>query len=468
MSRSPNAAIAEIKSMVLAKVTPTEEDYTSARRVIDEVACRVAAEAEARNLRVRVEVEGSVAKDTWISTDRDIDIFIIFPEGTPKEVITEGGLALAKAGGGGSWTLGYAEHAYVEAYIGGFTVDIVPASEVSAGRLVTAVDRTPLHTRFITERFDERMRDDVRILKQFMKGIGVYGAELKIGGFSGYLCELLILQYGSFEGTIAAASGWGERTALDYMGHYKDLPLGEVFDSPLIMVDPIDRRRNAAAAVTRQAYATFIAASRRFLRAPAAEFLLPEQGATEPSEIELALSRRGATVLGIEVGCPRVPSDILWGEVYRSLGKVAKLLGEHDFTVRDSAAWSDEDEAVVFLLELESAELREGRVHAGPKVWFAEETEAFLAKYERDTRVLDGPYVKGDRWYVELKRKYTDAAGLMEGEFGRIGHSKDLMAEVSKGFRVLSGRGLIDLARRKEGFAEALLRMARKRPPWLR
>ena len=31
-----------------------------------------------------------------------------------------------------------------------------------------------------------------------MQGIGVYGAEIKVGGFSGYLCELLVMKYGGF------------------------------------------------------------------------------------------------------------------------------------------------------------------------------------------------------------------------------------------------------------------------------
>ena len=39
---------------------------------------------------------------------------------------------------------------------------------------------------------------EVRLLKRFMKMVGTYGSEFKVGGFSGYLCELMIIRYGSF------------------------------------------------------------------------------------------------------------------------------------------------------------------------------------------------------------------------------------------------------------------------------
>jgi tRNA nucleotidyltransferase (CCA-adding enzyme) len=37
-----------------------------------------------------------------------------------------------------------------------------------------------------------------------MKGTGVYGAEAKVEGFSGYLTELLVINYGSFPKALEA------------------------------------------------------------------------------------------------------------------------------------------------------------------------------------------------------------------------------------------------------------------------
>ncbi len=40
------------------------------------------------------------------------------------------------------------------------------------------------------------------MFKKFVKAAGVYGAEVKIQGFSGYVCEVLTLKFGSFLETL--------------------------------------------------------------------------------------------------------------------------------------------------------------------------------------------------------------------------------------------------------------------------
>ena len=50
------------------------------------------------------------------------------------------------------------------------------------------------------------MKGEVRILKKFFHHIGVYGAEIAKEGFSGYVSEVLISYFGSFEKTIKKIS----------------------------------------------------------------------------------------------------------------------------------------------------------------------------------------------------------------------------------------------------------------------
>jgi len=94
-------------------------------------------------------------------------------------------------------------------------VDIVPCYDAKSGEWQSATDRTPYHTNYIRARLDKQLRGDVRLLKKFMQGIGVYGAEIKVGGFSGYLCELLIMKYGSFEATLHAFAKYNKRVVID-------------------------------------------------------------------------------------------------------------------------------------------------------------------------------------------------------------------------------------------------------------
>jgi tRNA nucleotidyltransferase (CCA-adding enzyme) len=461
--------IERIRAEVAERVSPKAKDRAEIDRVLRKVSSRIKREAKNRKLQVRVEVEGSIAKDTWVAADRDIDVFIIFPHGASREVVKEEGLKLAKAGAGGLWRLGYAEHPYVEVEMDGCRLDIVPSVEIRDGdRPITSVDRTPLHTHFLLEKLSPKMKMDVRVLKQFMKGIEVYGAELKVGGFSGYLCELLVLNYGSFEGVVRVAAEWRDKTVIDYMHHYKEGEAGKVFDAPLVIVDPVDRRRNAAAAVTYQSYSMFIAASRWFLTRPAMDFFFPKPETAGFSEASKVIRERGIAVAAIVVGCPHLPSDILWGEIRKSLMRTVAMLDEHGFRVNDYTAWSEEKESVVFLIEVEGRGLRVGRIHMGPKVSFVDEAERFVKKYLDGKNVLAGPYVKEDRWYVELKRDHTDLKALIKEEFLKLRLSKDVMAEVKKGFRVFVDDELATLCRGRKELGNVLLKFVRKRPAWLR
>ena len=59
---------------------------------------------------------------------------------------------------------------------------------------------------FILENLSGPLKDDVRILKYFMSVNGIYGAEIAKQGFSGYVCEVLVYYFGSFENVLKKIS----------------------------------------------------------------------------------------------------------------------------------------------------------------------------------------------------------------------------------------------------------------------
>ena len=123
----------------------------------------------------------------------------------PRKNLGDIGLKIAKKAAGDAKQLErFAEHPYLEIFIDGYRVDIVPCYDAKPGEWQSATDRTPYHTDYIKAHLAKELRGEVRLLKKFMQGIDVYGAEIKVGGFSGYLCELLIMKYGSFTETMRA------------------------------------------------------------------------------------------------------------------------------------------------------------------------------------------------------------------------------------------------------------------------
>ncbi len=255
---------ADVLAVVLKEITPDARERSKIKALADKLEKKVAAAAQKLNVNAKVRVEGSVAKDTWISREPDIDVFMRVPTSIPRAKLGEVCLKVAKEATKGSRQVErFAEHPYLEAFVDSVRVNVVPCYDATPGEWLSATDRTPFHTDYVNERLQVEMRGEVRLLKKFMKGIGVYGAEIKVGGFSGYLCELLILHYRSFLETVKAFAAHKQRLIIDIEGFYRERKkeLDLLFAEPLVVVDPVDKARNVASAVREQRLYTFIAAS---------------------------------------------------------------------------------------------------------------------------------------------------------------------------------------------------------------
>jgi tRNA nucleotidyltransferase (CCA-adding enzyme) len=194
----------------------------------------------------------------------------LFPPSTGWEELESAGLEVGKKVLD-EWELKYAEHPCVHGKISGYETDIVPCHKVkSATGILSAFDRTPLHTTYIKQKLKGTELNQVRLLKQFLKGTSAYGAGDNVNGFSGYLCEILILKYGNFLGLLKQAMGWKENERIILEGSSK-----AEFDPPLVVIDPVDLNRNVAASVSRENFELFRKAAKAYLEQPGLKFFFP-------------------------------------------------------------------------------------------------------------------------------------------------------------------------------------------------
>ena len=183
---------------ILKELRPTLEEIDAVNETTKKVLDFINELCEKEGIDAKANAVGSVAKNTWLRGKSDIDIFISFPTDTNIDYLKEKGLEIAyKANDAlnGNASEHYASHPYLTCDIDGFEVDIVPCYAIEEGQsIISAVDRTILHTRYIQKHLSKKQEDDVLLLKKFMDSVGTYGSEFKTGGFAGYLCELLILK----------------------------------------------------------------------------------------------------------------------------------------------------------------------------------------------------------------------------------------------------------------------------------
>jgi len=469
------ADLKEVLEEVAGKETPPAIEREKVLKLVEKLHTRVEDVIGRLGVEAESRVEGSIAKDTWLKSDKDADIFILFPPSLKKEALAKLGLQIAKASVEEyKWVERYADHPYLEAWIEDLRLNIVPCYKVEAGHWQSATDRTPFHTDYIKARLkSSEQKSEVRLLKRFMKGVEVYGSDIKTGGFSGYLTELLILYSGSFTSTLKAASRWREGELIDIEGYYKGRveDAKRLFKDPLIVIDPVDRRRNVASAVRRECFDLFRVASKYFLKAPNLTFFYPQQiRPLTPEELAKRLSERGSDLLFVVLENIEAVPDVLWGQLYKTRKALSNLLKQHDFKIIRSDVWSDEQRYSVLIFELEESRLAHLKKHTGPPVSSTEE-EKFLAKYTPTGATISGPWVEMGRWAAIIERKFPNAAELLAHELADGGISIGVPSRVSKAvtgkMEILENDEIGEFYSRNMGFKAFLTRFLKGRPEWL-
>jgi tRNA nucleotidyltransferase (CCA-adding enzyme) len=467
---------AKVYSEILEKITPTRRDKAKIEALATELQHKVTSACAEHGIKATVRTEGSIAKDTWLREDPDIDIFMRLPTAIPRKALGKTSLEIAReATAGARQVERFAEHPYLEAFVNDVRVNIVPCYDVKRGEWLSATDRTPFHTDYVKNRLNKTLRNEVRLLKKFMQGIRVYGAEIKTGGFSGYLCELLILHYKSFAETLKAFAQYTRRIVIDTENYYaeKASELQLLFAEPLVVIDPVDKARNVASAVQSQRLNTFVGAARAFLKTPSTMFFYPPK--TKPLSTEAlmqALENRGSACMFLICAAVEAVPDVLWGQLYRTQRSLRKLAELNDFKVFRDAVWSDEKTLSIFVLELEQRVLPSVKKHLGPPLTRENECENFLAKYAIDNRyVVSGPYVEDGRWMVELRRRYTDAVEFLREKLREGGRNTGVAEIVAQALRekfsVLVNSEISKVYSGNRDFAEFLTSFLSGKPVWL-
>jgi tRNA nucleotidyltransferase (CCA-adding enzyme) len=413
-------------------------------------------------------VEGSLAKDTWISGNHDIDVFLFFDRELNKKVLEKEGVAVGKKAIkelGGVPELAYSEHPYTRSKINDIDLDIVPCYKLeNTEQKASSVDRTPFHTKYVLENMTEKQKTEVRILKQFSKGIGVYSAKEKVRGFSGYLCELLILQYGTFKKLAKqAATKWEYGLVIDIEKLHKNKKkIFKRFQNALIVIDPTDRLRNVAAALDEDNFEKLIQAFQYFLQKPTVEFFFPNL--IEPftqDKLQKQLKKRGKIFI-IKFKTPDIQEDILYSQLRKSLKTFKKKLDYFDFDVMQTDYYSSEKYSYL-LVEVQNTELPELKVLEGPPISIDKKyQDAFEAKYKERN-----PWIKNRRWYVNVPRKYTIVEDLLKNilkEPDKNGITKYVTISLKEEKKLIDEKNL--LKEYKEEFARFLTRYLSKKNPW--
>ena len=412
-------------STISKKVTPTKTIQTAKEKISKTAFDLVEKEVKKFPEIIGIEFGGSFAKGTWLSKDADIDIFVRFKKTTSEEKFEKisrqvGFDALKKY----SPYVRYSEHPYVEAKIKDTKINIVPFYDITDGKWKSSADRSLHHTKFMKKNLTPKMKNDVRVLKQFLKSQEIYGAEIAKQGFSGYVSEVLILNYGSFENTIKSISKINEGETIG--NTVKN------FSTPIVIIDPIDKNRNLAAAISEENIGKFILACRAFAKKPTGEFFNHKR--------LQAANKYWDNLLTVKFDFkPRSP-DIIWGQIKRATSSLATQLELAGFEVLRSNAYTDQKKEAALFFLLSTTEITSTYIKRGPEFFREESSSSFIAKNQESSEMM---WIGEDKKIVSLeKRKYTKADKFITKflkENLQTGIPKGLQGDFKKGFKIIIG-----------------------------
>jgi tRNA nucleotidyltransferase (CCA-adding enzyme) len=463
-----------VLQQVAKKIVPSDQELEKMVRLSRAIQRQVEDVLASSGIQAKVSPQGSFARGTWISHEADLDIFARFPPTMEREEWVEKVFpAMRKYFSRYRVIERYAEHPFLEFRVDGVRVNIVPSYDVKKGEWKSATDRTPYHTEFMQTYLTSGLRWEARLLKKFAKGIGTYGAEIKIGGFSGMLIDTLVLYYQSFMETLIHASSWTKGALLE-IGKPEGIVSPKEKDPSvdLVVIDPVDPNRNLAAAVRPDRLWNFVAAGRQFLRNPGLWYFFPPEFKPKTRrQFAKRIDDLGHDLFTITFKHQVLVPDILWGQLMKLERSLLDILAREEFSPYRSAIWSDETKESAILVEAGRTALPEVRLQKGPPVTKSEDSKSFLEKHLKARNTARGPWIEGDRWMVEKERGILSIRDLVKAGAREEAYGLSLPKQLGESFRrsvkVLQDREVLSMLGKKR-FDKSLWEFLEAKPSWLK
>jgi tRNA nucleotidyltransferase (CCA-adding enzyme) len=273
-----NKKVNSILNEILKNINPSQEDIKFIKESLGEFKEKLERKIKENRINAIVFVGGSFAKGTLIKKkDYDIDIFIRFDLKYKNENLSKITESLLKN----------MNHSVIHGSRDYFNIkirediffEVVPVLEVKNPKEAQNItDLSYFHVKYLKQKVIGKISDEVKLAKVFCHANNCYGAESYINGFSGYSLELLIYYYKSFSKFIEVVSKMKQREIVDIDKLHKDkrsvmLDMNSAkLKSPIILVDPTYRQRNALAALSDETFLKFQKVCKDFLKNPSEKF----------------------------------------------------------------------------------------------------------------------------------------------------------------------------------------------------
>jgi tRNA nucleotidyltransferase (CCA-adding enzyme) len=277
----------------------------------------------------------------------------------------------------------------------------------------------------MSQKLSDSMKGEVRILKKFFLHIGVYGAEIAKEGFSGYVSEVLISYFGSFEKTIKKISELKEGQVIG-----KTM---KKFDSPIVLIDPVDYNRNLGTAISMDNLGKFVLASRVFLKNPSKKFF--------KKPVSKRIMKNIDKIIVVQFRFKSRSDDIIWGQIKRASNALKTQLELGGFTVLRNSSVKDEKENAALIFLLHAKKIENSLVRSGPEIFSKEHCKKFIASNLKKSQLM---WINEEGKMQSLQKRTSNDVklflrGILKNNLKNSGIPKGLTKDFKKGIKIIDG-----------------------------
>lgn len=390
---------------VLEEITPEKEHVREAEELLK----KLNSEIKKHKIKAKAAAGGSYAKNTWLKGDYDVDIFVKFDMKYSAEDLSKLLEKILKPFNP-EMVHGSRDYYWVKNMI---KFEIVPVLDIKkAEHAHNVTDFSPWHVKWVNEK-GRKYKEDIRLAKRFMKAQEVYGAESYIQGFSGHVVDILVIYYKGFLPLLRTAAKWKPKKIIDptgKIGKKATMLLNKnKIDGPLIVIDPVQPDRNAAAALNKEKFDCFIKSAKEFLKKPSKKFF-------EYKKFDKNYFKKKGKLVFIEADAPEGKEDPTGAKLMKAYNHIRKKL--ENFEPIESA-WSwDKQKKAVFGYVLKKDKLPAEYERQGPPIEMKEEVQKFKKKHKK-TKTRQG------RIIAVLKYNHRNIKDILEKEIFKDQYLKD-------------------------------------------
>ncbi len=347
-----------ILKQVLNKIEPSKQDVAFIGKFLKDFLKKVKSNTKKQRITAEVFIGGSFAKNTLIKKDKyDIDLFLRFDKKYQNKDLSS--LTKKVLTGIKGIKIVHGSRDYFNIKIkDNFFIELVPVRKISKPKDAENItDLSYSHVKFINKNVKtQKILDDIKLAKAFCYANNCYGAESYIKGFSGYSLELLVYHYKGFLNFIKAISKMNpnEQNVIDPDKLYKnkkqvllDMNTSKLI-SPIILIDPTFKQRNALAALSKETFIKFQKNCIKFLKSPSIKYFQVKK--TDLNKIKKTALKNKNEFLLIEINTEKQEGDVAGSKLFKFYNHIISELEKYFLIKNKGFNYNNKKSARVFFV----------------------------------------------------------------------------------------------------------------------